>query len=398
MALNLELYLNPLLRPPLPLAIVAAGLKYVATVVVLEDPVLVTREDYVSSRREDGKGAQCRRRIILVAQLLFYGLAVHSFVHDLNIMAQMSHLSLWERCHLLAMVLAFSPNTVAAVASSFTWGFRWAYLKDVPSAPSGLCMVSDVLAGLFSSVMGLFYMLPLMFISISYGALGLFSVCLVLFWDFLSLPWRIVDGDFGALWVAFPIACGLALCHLLTFIIIVAQVLFFKRRYPELARQSEQLVGLDTTAAILKKASAPFAVPALVIGSVRTLLAGCEANQEERELRLINVDLEARTSTDCVAKFVLSAGGGQMHAAVPAEERCILTDEAIALMTYSRITLCMLAPILQLTVVIAAKVFLGGSLWAASESTFGERSWSHYHQHIREAGSSAFVPLLWYYL
>lgn len=60
--------------------------------------------------------------------------------------------------------------------------------------------------------------------------------------------------------------------------------------------------------------------------------------------------------------------------------------------------MCIAIPFLQLACVVAAKVWLGGGFRNAADSAFAERSWSHYQQHVRSAGRSAFLPLLWYYL
>jgi len=51
-------FVEPLFRPPLSLSVVAAAFKYVATVVVLTDPLLSTSSEYVQKRQADDNTAQ----------------------------------------------------------------------------------------------------------------------------------------------------------------------------------------------------------------------------------------------------------------------------------------------------------------------------------------------------
>jgi len=395
--MDLEAYLDPLWRPPLSLAVFAAALKYTATALVLEDPVLFTRADYF--RRRQDPAMERFRRALLVGQLVFVGLAAQNLVMDLSVVVGSGpHLSLGAQCHLSAMVLAFSPNTVTAVVGAFTFGLKAKVLKDASSGDHRLCKASDKVGRVFALVMGLFYLLPLVLVGLSYGCLGLLTVSYVFIWDFLSLPWRLLSGDMGAIWVAVPVACAMLVCHVLSTALIAGHVLLFEWRYPELTQkiakegQRVNVMKMRITsrfrAEVIGRSSVQESpLVDLAGGEGADGLVACEANQGSGDGAL-----EDAAEADTGGLSLSSSGGRGVT------EKCILNDEHIAVFTCFRSGICLAMPLLQVSVVIAAKIFLGDGLWQASTKTFGERSWSHYIEHAGNSGLSGAVPLLWYYL
>jgi len=395
---DIESYLNPLFRPPLSLTVVAAGLKYVATVVILDEPLLLTCGDYRRRREATGSGAVGWRLARFVVQLLFVGLAANNLLHDLGTLAEgFPRLSAWQRSHLCAMVLAFSPNTVAAVAGAAIAQVSARWLQESPLQYCRIGKASDVVTQLFSLSMGLLYLLPLVLVSLTYGALGACAVAYSMAWDIATLPWRLASGHLGVIRLALPLVFALGLSHALCCLLIGGQVLLFEWRYPELAKR----INSQGKRVKVLKAKIPNLIAASVVGRARELTSltapstGDSLVDEgagDRHLLDLGVPDTGVAST---------APDGLEDAEVGSPcktERCVLNDDLLAIIAVSKIMLCVAVPLLQISVVIAAKVFLGDTLWNASLKAFGERSWTHYVGHARESGMRAAMPLFWYYL
>merc|ERR1712007_200284 len=58
-------------------------------------------------------------------------------------------------------------------------------------------------------------------------------------------------------------------------------------------------------------------------------------------------------------------------------EKCILNDEMLAWLSYFKVSVCVTAPILQISVIIAARTCGGTDVWTSASTTFAERSWAH---------------------
>jgi len=379
-------FVEPLFRPPLSLSVVAAAFKYVATVVVLTDPLLSTSSEYVQKRQADDNTAQKNRCVQLACRLAFVFLAGCTLMHDLRALTGgFPERSWWDCCHLFATVLAFSPNTVAAVASLFIMEVHIGWLTNSLSLHSSSTgKASDIVAIVYCNLMACTYVLPLMVVSFTNGIIGGFTTAYAIMRDLTTLPMRLYDGNFNAIWIAIPVCVALIVKSLLEAGIVLGQTLAFERWHPELA----QRIRDEGTRVNSLKVKMPQAVPANVIGRARELVS------PENHIELPDVVDTTQTNQDLLQE------AGEVHENGEKEktEQCILNDPMLAWICYMKVSLCLSLPFIQLAVVIAARLFSGEGMMAAAQNTFAERSWAHYFDHLKDVGAGGILKLFWYYI
>mmetsp|Transcript_58072 Transcript_58072/g.149507 ORF Transcript_58072/g.149507 Transcript_58072/m.149507 type:complete len:397 (-) Transcript_58072:6-1196(-) len=393
-AMNLERFLLPVFRPPLSLSVVAMALKYVATCAVLRDPQMLTNADRV--RWQEPCGA-FRKRIHLAALVVFIGLAINTMQHDAEAISRgLTQLPFTQCIHLIAMVVSFSPNTAAGAVGAFVLLVR-SRRRDDPtfrSARIGLadCRLStviDTISFIFMLAFTAVYVLPLCFVLCFYGVLGMGAVGYACAYDVLTLPFSMSQAHSSEAWVIVPIAASALLSHCLALALIGGQAYLFEMRNPDLA----QRIRAEGKKINLLKVKMPKHVPARILGRAQEL-ATFNGWKDDEKLKITQEDLLAR-APDSSPQAMDDTGEPALEEMM---EKCILNDEVLAFIMFSKSCLCMALPFLQVCVVVAAKVYLGDGLWAAAQHTFNERSMAHYVEHIRERGVSGLAPLLWYYL
>jgi len=263
-------FIDALFRPPLSLSVVAAALKYVATVVVLVDPLLFTKSEYIQRRQANDNAAHKRLCVQLTSRLVFLFLAANTLTHDLLALVQgFPGLSWWHRCHLFATVLAFSPNTVAAVASLFITELHIGMLADGLLHSSSMGKASDIVGLLYGYFLTCIYILPLMLVSFTYGIIGGVTTVYAIIRDLGTIPDRLHNGNWNTIWVIIPVCVAFMLKTLLTAGIILGQTWMFERWHPILA----QRIRVEGTRVNSLKVKMPQSVPANVIGRARELAA-----------------------------------------------------------------------------------------------------------------------------
>jgi hypothetical protein len=394
---NLERYLDPLFRPPLSLSVVASSLKYVATVVILGEPLLLTRSDYIS-RREDASSWACTKRMIqLIARVIFVGFAAYGLMIDTGALSEgFEHLTPWQRVHFTVMVLAFSPNMVAAVAGMFIPLVKMSWHVSLPVHSSVVGKVSNGVVMVFAVVSSLFYLLPLAFVFLPYALLGGCAITYALVCDMVTMPWTLFSGDLSSVWICLPVLATVMLSHTLVIMLISGQAMLFEKRYPELAQRCKESGKRDVAMSAMKLTK----MPEHVIGAVRDLHSEMvRQSAKVRDIELIEGG-KHELLEEGTPPFLNVNGTGKGMAADwnRANDKCILSDQSLACIFYLKVLMCVFMPLLQLSVIVAAKVFLGASMWQAASSAFTERSWGHYVQHVSSAGAPGAPKLLWYYL
>lgn len=416
-------FVDPLSRPPFSLAIIAAAIKYISTIIVLEDPVLMTRSDFIRRRSETGESVEYRKKILLGARIIFCCLAFSTAVSDVvTLIHGFPLVHGWQRCHLIAMVLAFSPNAVAAVAALGVTEVKVHWLDHMPVSSDSLGWTCDVVAIMYANIMGLIYILPCFLVFLVYGLIGFFVTFYCFGRDFVTLPWSIHDHHLQAVWIAIPIFGALMMRTLVNIGLVIGQEKFVQWRYPEMTAKISEGDRVS-----MMEVKMPEQVSARVIGYARNLknslqdgyeyaLDGKEAEDASCHVEEPLVDLcdgqagsfEAEDASRRAASraaqsnpalhfnirdlFPRKVGGNQDA------DRSILNDHVLAWLCYAKTTACISLPILQLFVIIAARVYLGHSPWEAGIETFKERSWGHYFGHVWSEGHRGWLRLLWTYL
>jgi hypothetical protein len=404
---DVERFLSPLFRPPLGLAVTGAALKYVATAVVLADPLLRTRGDFIREREDIGIRARLRRLALLVGRGVFIGLAGLCFEQDREIISEgFRHLSGLDRCHLVSMVLAFSPNTVAAVAAVGIIEVKAVWL----GFPVNRCFcgsLADAAAVAYVTFMGLFYLLPLLVASAIYGVPGLFAIAwsftCELAVSFVVRPWQLVTrgrADFSSFWIVLPVVMVFILGILLILLIAYCVCVILERRYPQIAQREKSKNGGGGTSRLARE------MPVNVIGLIRELRGlkvGAERSKDaigdsscSTELELLPRDSDGEDIESSSAQTPRRSRMWGM--AAHEEDQCLLNDTTLGAIWMIKVIGCIAMPLLQVCVVITAKVLLGQTgPWGATLEVFSERSWANYFQQIRSSGSSGVLPILWYY-
>lgn len=416
-------FVDPLFRPPLSLAIIAAAMKYVTTLIVLEDPILLTRSALLKRRNDNSEASEKRTQVLLGARLLFCFLAFYTFICDcLTVIHGFPHVKGWQRCHLFAMVLAFSPNTVSAVAAAFVTEVKLTWYNDLVLREDSIGWVCDGVGVMYANGMGLMYIMPSLLVMVLYGITGCAALVYCFLRDFVTLPWRLHDHHLSAVWIALPIFGALVMRTVVNLGLILGQEWYVKWKYPELASRISATDRVD-----MLRVKMPDQVSARVIGMARNLALATpdplrrvmgedDPGQEELELsnteeplfnacdsqRTAGLEIEDHAPAARGAHFVITArdllpnigmSGGDEDL-----EKCILNDRMLAWICYVKTSVCVSVPILQLAVIIAARVYLGNAMWQAGIETFKERSWSHYWGHVWSEGTRGWIRLVWTYL
>lgn len=279
---------DPLFRPPLSLAVLGAALKYISTAVALEDPVLFTRWDFVK-RMEESRLDNRAGVFLLAVRLLFSGLALYTFVHDVTALIHgFTHFGFWRWFHIFAMVNAFSPNTVAAVAACFVTEVKLGWATTLVREYK-CYKASDLVAIMYSGFMMTCYVAPFLVVSISYGILGMLVLSYALLRDIVTLPWRLLDHNLDDIWIAVPILFALLVRSLVNIALILLHEWIIKKRYPALALKiqmgGQRISGLS--------AKMPQKVSANIIGYTHTY--STLQNGSVRDLS----DLSSSRQDDC---------------------------------------------------------------------------------------------------
>ncbi|CAK0896183.1 unnamed protein product [Prorocentrum cordatum] len=405
---DVEHFLSPLFRPPLGLAVTGAALKYVATTIILADPLLRTRGDFIREREDSGMGARLQRLALLVGRGVFIGLAAACFEQDRVILSEgFRHLSGLQCCHLVAMVLAFSPNTVAAVAAVGIIEVKAAWLNGFPINSCFYGSLADAAAVAYVAFMGLVYLLPLLVISTIYGIPGLCAIawsfsCEFVF-GFVVRPWQLLTqgrADFSSFWIVLPAVAVFMLAVLQILLIAYCVCVILEKRYPQIAQQEKNKNGGGGRSRLVRE------MPAHVIGLMRELggwKVGAEHSKDAIGDSSCSAELEllpkASDGKDVEISGAQPPRGSRLCGmAAHEEDQCLLNDTTLGAIWMMKVTGCIAMPLLQVCVVITAKVLLGqAGPWGATLEVFSERSWTKYFQQIWSSGSSGVLPILWYY-
>jgi len=317
---------------------------------------------------------------------VFVALAWANLSDDVRALAGLSRLSAWQRSHLVAMVLAFSPNSVAAVVVTCCTLQKAALVAGLPVRPGGLGRVSDVLVLAFAMGMGLVYVMPLAAVMVVYGAPGVCFTTCAFARDMLMVPLKVFHWDLQPVWVSVSLSCNLVLAGSLVGLLIAGHVFAFQRAHPNM--DAAQRSGGEGVSASKLGAAVRHEVSATIIGCVHELVSS-GVWVKGAQAREVETGQEA---------FLQGPAEAPAEADAEEQDRSILNDPLIASSTCLKVMACIALPMLQVSVVVAAKVYAGQGVWQASEEVFNERSWMHYFGHVQEKGTQAFMPLFWYYL
>eukprot|EP00931_Biecheleriopsis_adriatica_P086907 TRINITY_DN61461_c0_g1_i1.p1 TRINITY_DN61461_c0_g1~~TRINITY_DN61461_c0_g1_i1.p1 ORF type:complete len:385 (+),score=59.56 TRINITY_DN61461_c0_g1_i1:61-1215(+) len=377
-------FVDPLFRAPLTLSIAAACLKYLATAWVLDDPALKTKKA-LKQERETEASSDWVFIVRLTLRLVFLILSAQVFFEDAGKLYRGMPLvsSTIQWIHGYAMVLAFSPNTIAFAPAACIFEAFW--LLKISDCRSRWHRASDILAAVYGCFLATFYGAPLIMVATTYGLCGATVISFAFFYDALTLPWRLVSGHMSAIWVAVPVFVALGVLFFMFHTMLFSYYLCMSYRYPELYAQIKAS-GLETKK--MFQAQMPHKVAGNIIGRAREIglsKLGFAGDDRSEDLRH---SLEPHAE-----------GAFEVESAEdPAQEKCLLNDQASVALCASKIFTCLSLPLLQLCVVVAARMCLGESAWTSALHSFEERSWSHYLDHVSEVGSKRLSSLVWIYL
>jgi len=360
---------DPLYRPPLSLAILAAALKFIATAWVLDDPLLKT-SGTLQKEREGPSDVKVTR---LILRGLFLLLSANVLFKDIGLVARAFHTSTgWFRwMHSTAIIIAFSPNSVAAVAAACVAEVKVHWTRGFPLHGGWRVMLSESMAMAYGFLLCFAYIGPLCITFMTHAMTGAAVVSYAFAYDFVTLPWRIYAGHMAEIWIAVPIFNACVLWTVLYTVIVIGYFWLVQARYPEIA---EHGWGAGCEKKILKE-QMPHQVAAKIIGLVREV-QGTTLPRFETEM-----DPMPLTGTE-----------------VAETEKCILNDEGLMLLCGAKVLCCLSLPLVQLCVVVAAQVYLGHGAWDAANLTFQERSWEHYGEQVMPFAKQSPLTFLWVYL
>mmetsp|Transcript_73003 Transcript_73003/g.171132 ORF Transcript_73003/g.171132 Transcript_73003/m.171132 type:complete len:378 (+) Transcript_73003:33-1166(+) len=375
---RLEAHVDPLFRAPLALAIGAASAKLVATAWVMDEPLLKTS----GALQKESKKQVSTQVVRLFLRAVFLGLAMNTLVEDAAMaMSSLAQFEGLQKLHALALVLAFSPNTVAAVSVAWMVEVKLSWTHAFFPHRDPLSMLADLLALVYCGMLGFIYFFPLFFFGTTHGILGASVLFYALAYDLVSLPWRLLSGQMEEIWIAVPFVIACAIAGMLYTAVMICYYYLVKTRYPHVAQQVRREGRQDT---ILKE-QMPHHVAARIIGLARDGgLSKIGARSPKREPISRGVEMEAMYFSKSPE--------------VEDDERCILNDEGLMLACGGKVLLCLSMPIVQLCVVIASQVYLGTGIWAAASASFQERTWAHYAARVSQFGEQRPLSLLWMYV
>jgi hypothetical protein len=302
----------------------------------------------------------------------------------------------------MSMVLAFSPNTVAAVAAAGIVEVKAVWLRGVPM-DNGVCgSLADVAAMTYVFFMSAVYTVPLLVVAAVYGLPGLMAMFWSLACEFVVRPWQFVTMghfDLSDFWIALPVLLAFVLGNFLIVAIMWCLVAALEWRYPEIAQQVRTTKGKNSK---IRLASG---IPVNVVGCVREVTGwqgspklpqdvicnGPGIADSEFEMDLLPKDCEDQDDTPPKGLAIFGRSSEE-------ENACVLNDTALASLWVVKVIICVAMPMLQVCVVITAKMLLESQWpWTATLEVFGERTWGRYFERIEQRGSSGVLPLLWYY-
>lgn len=376
---ELERYLDPLFRAPISLSLISAASKYVTTAVILGEPLIFTRNEYCR-RHNAADTVPVKKRIVQFAvRFIFVGFAMGNIFQDFSVLAKgFPQLSTWQCSHLVAMTLAFSPNTVAAIAVTFCTLQKVGLLAGLPIRSDGIRRASDMLVLIYTIVMFLVYVLPLAVVTIVYGVPGIFVTFYAFVRDIVTLPLKVYSNGLNPVWIAVSIVCNLMFGGLLITLVFAGHVWAFNKKHPVLMQHSDTE---DKCASRIEAATGQ-QISATIIGCVHELV---NSKSWTRDVPIKPADMGQE-------KFL----GGLSEEA--AEETSILNNGLICCSTGLKVSACIALPLLQVCVVVAAKVYAGHGMWEAAEEVFEERHWSHYFESLWQRGMQGVITLFWYFL
>lgn len=376
----LEQHVNSLFRPPLALAVMAAAAKLVTTAWVMDEPLL--KSSAALNQEVHGLRTKVLR---LLLRLLFLALALSQLLEDFfSATGYLGHLQGFQKMHALALMLAFSPNTVAAVAGTWMIEVKMSWTHRLFLQPDMLGVISDAIALVYWGVLGFVYVFPLFLFGTTHGVLGFCVTCYAFTYDLITFPWRLVTGHMAEIWVAVPVIIAGALLAMMYVLVMMGYYSLVKFRYPDIA-QSAPAGGDKEKIFKAFKDQMPHQVAARIFGAARDVGLAKLGGSPTGEL-----EMDSAPSTKVEE--------------VQDGEKCILNNEGLMLALAGKVLGCLSMPMVQLCVVIASQVYLGHGAWEAANTSFQERTWDHYFDHshpLRWFGTALRLQpfkLLWMYI
>ncbi|CAE7375469.1 unnamed protein product [Symbiodinium necroappetens] len=230
----LEQHVNSLFRPPLALAAIAAAAKLVTTAWVMDEPLL--KSSAALNQEVHGLRTKVLR---LLLRLLFLALALSQLLEDFfSATGYLGHLQGFQKMHALALMLAFSPNTVAAVAGTWMIEVKMSWTHRLFLQPDMLGVISDAIALVYWGVLGFVYVFPLFLFGTTHGVLGFCVMCYAFTYDLITFPWRLVTGHMAEIWVAVPVIIAGALLAMMYVLVMMGYYSLVKFRYPDIAQSA----------------------------------------------------------------------------------------------------------------------------------------------------------------
>eukprot|EP00435_Cladocopium_sp_Y103_P004034 s2971_g1.t1 len=239
-ALEFDL-VDPLYRPPLSLAICAAAVKYITTAWVLDDPLLKSSAT-LQKEREGPPNAKVSR---LVLRCLFLLLSANVLFKDIGQVARAIRTStgVLRSMNAMAIVIAFSPNSVAAVAAACVAEVKVGWTRGFPLNGGWRVMLSESIAMAYGFLLCFAYICPLFITFMTHALTGAAVVSYAFAYDFVTLPWRLYTGNMAEIWIAVPIFNAAVLWTVLYTFIVIGYYWLVQARYPEIAEQSRTSGG-----------------------------------------------------------------------------------------------------------------------------------------------------------
>ncbi|CAE7250308.1 unnamed protein product [Symbiodinium sp. CCMP2592] len=315
----------------------------------------------------------------LLLRLLFLAMALSQLLEDFfSAIGYLGHFQGFQKMHALALMLAFSPNTVAAVAGTWMIEVKMSWTHRLFLQPDVLGVISDAIALVYWGVLGFVYVFPLFLFGTTHGVLGFCVMCYAFMYDLITFPWRLVTGHMAEIWVAVPVIIAGALLAMLYVLVMMGYYSLVKFRYPDIAQSAPEGGGKEKIFKAFKD-QMPHQVAARIFGAARDVGLSKLGGSPTGELEMDSAPF-TKVEEDC--------------------EKCILNNEGLMLALAGKVLGCLSMPMVQLCVVIASQVYLGHGAWEAANTSFQERTWDHYFDWIRNAlrAQPLNLKLLWMYI
>jgi hypothetical protein len=234
--------------------------------------------------------------------------------------------------------------------------------------------------------MSYIYIVPCLLVTFLYGFTGAAAMIFCFLKDVWTLPSRLKDHNMNVIWIALQILVALMMRTLVNIALIMGQEFFVAWRYPEAVKQIAEGDRVR-----MRHVKMPGEVSARVIGYMQAAGRASSAS--------ISTEGEPQLTEEPLMDLGESAPQRLKRSGSTEElEKSILNDTVLAWICYAKTSLCISIPILQLCVIIAARVYLGNALWEAGVETFKERTWSHYLYQVWHGGGRGCLRLLWAYI